>query len=256
MDPSSAPWRVFDAPAQTPSSQGTSGATVGAGASRGASTRPPRSVVVVVVAVIVLLLAGAAALVVSGGTGTSAVNATAGALEPGAGAASASTATAGGVPGDGVVVVVDVGGAVLHPGVYRLAAGARVADAIAAAGGYGPRVDVNAVTASVNLAALLADGQQVVVPSRDGSPAPPPSGGGGTSAGGTGGGGTGSGSLVDLNHATQAELEALPGIGPVSAAKIIASRAKQRFAVVDDLRSRKLVGQKTFDGLRDLVTVR
>jgi competence protein ComEA len=88
-----------------------------------------------------------------------------------------------------------------------------------------------------------------VVPSRDDAV------GGSAGPGGGSGGGPG-GALVDLNSATEAELEALPGIGPATAAKIIASRETTRFATVQDLRDRKLVGQKTFDGLKDLVTVR
>ncbi|HEX5591688.1 MAG TPA: helix-hairpin-helix domain-containing protein, partial [Candidatus Limnocylindrales bacterium] len=101
-------------------------------------------------------------------------------------------------------------------------------------------------------AALLEDGGRVVVPSRDDTPADGATAG----TGGPGAGAGATGDLVDLNRATAAELEALPGIGPVTAAKIIDSRAETPFASVDDLRTRKLVGQKTFDGLRELVTVR
>jgi competence protein ComEA len=165
-----------------------------------------------------------------------------------------------GATGDGLVV--EVAGAVARPGLYHLAGGARVADAIAAAGGYGPRVDAPRATATINLAARVADGDRILVPSRD-DPSSAPTTGGGSPAGSGGGseaGGSGSagatGAKVDLNRATEAELDTLPGIGPVTAAKIMAARTQQRFRSVDELRDRKLVGQATFARLRDLVTVR
>ena len=153
------------------------------------------------------------------------------------------------VAGPGLVV--DVAGAVVHPGVYHLPAGSRVADAIAAAGGYGPRVDASAAQA-LNLAAPLTDGVQVRVPSRD-DPAERRAGSSATGA--PSGGSAASGGPVDLNTATSAELDTLPGIGPVTAGKIIASREERPFAAVDDLQARKLVGPSTFAKLDGLVTV-
>ena len=161
---------------------------------------------------------------------------------------------AGLVAGPGLVV--DVAGAVLHPGVYHLPAGSRVADAITAAGGFGPRVDAPAAQA-LNLAAPLTDGLQVRVPSRDDPPggAASPGATGGTAPGGNAAGGGGGGGPVDLNTATSAQLDTLPGIGPVTAAKIIASREERPFSAVDDLQTRKLVGASTFAKLAGLVTV-
>ena len=161
---------------------------------------------------------------------------------------------AGLVAGPGLVV--DVAGAVLNPGVYHLPAGSRVADAITAAGGFGPRVDAPAAQ-TLNLAAPLTDGVQVRIPSRDDTPAgdaSPRATSGGTASGGNPGSG-GVGGQIDLNTATSAQLDTLPGIGPVTAAKIIASREAQRFSAVDDLQKRKLVGASTFAKLARLVTV-
>jgi competence protein ComEA len=110
-------------------------------------------------------------------------------------------------------VVVDVAGAVRRPGLYRLARDARVADAVAAAGGALPRADVDAV----NLAAPVADGVQVLVPRRVAAA----SSAGGASVGAAGGAGAGP---VDLNSATVEQLDGLPGIGPSTAAKIVAYR--------------------------------
>jgi competence protein ComEA len=156
-------------------------------------------------------------------------------------------------PATGGDLVVDVQGAVVRPGIVHLPGGSRVADAIAAAGGYGPRVAADRVGQALNLAALVKDGDQVIVPSRDDRPAS-----GATASGsltGTGGNG-GNGGPVDLNHATAAELDELPGIGPVTAAKIVAARDEQAFASVDDLRTRKILGAATFDKVKDLVVVR
>jgi competence protein ComEA len=165
----------------------------------------------------------------------------------------------GGAAADGsappVELVVEVAGAVARPGLYHLAAGARVADAIAAAGGYGPRIDVSRATAELNLAARVGDGDRIIVPSRDGpfaqttpsaAPGDNPSGSSAPARSGP----------LNLNTATAAELDALPGIGPVTLAKIIASRTQQPFRSVADLRTRKLVGAAELDQIQKLVTVR
>jgi competence protein ComEA len=155
-----------------------------------------------------------------------------------------------GADGSGLVVV-EIVGAITRPGVYELPTGSRVGDLVDAAGGYGPRVDTQRAAGSLNLAAILSDGDQVHVPSRD--DASPEIAG--RTGNGAGSGSAGPGALVDLNRASSSELDALPGIGPVTAGKIIAAREETPFATIDDLRTRKLVGEKTFEQLKPLVTV-
>jgi competence protein ComEA len=146
------------------------------------------------------------------------------------------------------VIVVEVIGAVRHPGLVRLRPDSRVADAIEAAGGFSPAVDTAAAAATLHLAKPVADGDQVRVPAR-GEPAPSP-------VAGAGGGGGGPGAPVDLNTASESELDALPGIGPATVAKIVAARTERPFASVDELRDRKIVGQATLAKIRDLLVVR
>ena len=136
-------------------------------------------------------------------------------------------------------VYVDVGGAVLRPGVVRLSSGTRVGDAIAAAGGAAPEADLSVL----NRAALLRDGARVYVP-RIGET--PPAGSLGSDVE----------KSIDLNHASAAELESLPGIGPATAARIIRSRDAHPFAKLEDLQTRGLVTARVLADIRDLLTLR
>ena len=150
-------------------------------------------------------------------------------------------------------LLVDVEGAVRRPGVHRVPAGSRVADAIAAAGGFGPRVDAKAVAQELNLAAAVRDGDKLHVPELGvvGTPRPTGGGAGEAAVGATRPAASG---LVDLNRATAAELDQLPGVGPATAAKIIAAREEAPFRSVDELRSRKLVSASVYEQLKDRVS--
>ncbi len=146
-------------------------------------------------------------------------------------------------------IIVDVQGAVASPGLHRLPADSRVGDAIAAAGGYSPLVDIAAAATRLNLAERLMDGAKVHVPAR-GDVAVTAA----ETAAPAGSSGPASGGPIDINHASAEELDTLPGIGPVTAEKIISARAQAAFASIDELLSRSVVGPSTMDKIRDLIT--
>ena len=148
-------------------------------------------------------------------------------------------------------VIVHVRGRVVRPGVLTLPAGSRVVDAIEAAGGMKP----GASTGDLNLARVLVDGEQVAVGLRRSAASPP------TEVGGSGGSGTGgaqqsAGQLVDINTASAVELEALPGIGPVLAARIVQWRVDNGpFTDVEILGEVSGIGDALMAQLRPLVRV-
>jgi competence protein ComEA len=249
------PWRVLDAPAAG-----------GAATSEPAADPSGQNLLTPTVLKVVAMAGGAVACAVlafvlafSGGSGQP-MTVDGGAVLTAPGSSDGEVAPGGAVDGSGSEVVVEIVGAVLRPGVFRLPPGSRVGDLVAAAGGYSPRVDTARAERELNLAATLNDGDQVRVPSRDDAAAGAsggPIGGTGSSGGvGSSGGGGAAGGQVDINSATQAQLEELPGIGPATAQKIIAAREEAPFAAVEELRTRGVLGEKTFEKLRDLVTVR
>jgi competence protein ComEA len=186
-----------------------------------------------------LVAAGCAALLLFAGSKLLARPTSNAALAPPA-APPAETATA-----PATQVVVDIVGAVRRPGLYRLDQGARIADAVARAGGATRRANLSLI----NLAAPLADGQQVVVPGPGSAAAatlpasPGTAGAAGISAG-----------PVHLNTATLEQLDSLPGVGPVTAQKILDYRQKHgSFTSVDALDAVPGIGPARMEQLKDLV---
>ncbi|TKR21919.1 ComEA family DNA-binding protein [Cellulomonas hominis] len=142
-------------------------------------------------------------------------------------------------------------GEVASPGVVPMPAGSRVADAVAAAGGALPGADLTAL----NLAAVVQDGAQIRVPAPGEEPVVVDEAGGGAGAGGGGPAGA-AGGAVDVNTAGGAELQTLPGIGPVLAERIVAWReANGPFASVDALLDVSGIGPAVLGQIRDLVRV-
>jgi competence protein ComEA len=147
-------------------------------------------------------------------------------------------------PSSRLLLVVHVVGAVRRPGLFRLPEGSRVADAVARAGGATGKADL----AGLNLAAPLVDGTQVLVPARA---ARGPATGGAAAAQP----GAAPARKVSLSSATAEELDALPGVGPITAQKILDYRAEHGpFASVDDLDAVPGIGPTRIEQLRDLVT--
>ena len=141
-------------------------------------------------------------------------------------------------------VAVHVAGRVRRPGLVRLPAGSRVHDAIRAAGGVTSGADLDAI----NLARRLTDGEQIRVPA-PGDPAVPPD------PAAAPGGPAAPSAPLDLNTATLEQLDALPGVGEVTANRIIAYRSAHPFTAVDELLEVPGIGQRRFEQLKDLVTV-
>jgi competence protein ComEA len=178
-------------------------------------------------------------------------------------------ATGAPVPSGGPSLRVYVVGQVRRPGVVSVGAGARVEDAVQAAGGPGPKADL----AVMNLARPVVDGERISVPRPGETPAvepPVPDDGvpgsgvpgsgvsGSEASGGAAGAASGgaAGAPIDLNTATVAQLDALPGVGPVIAGRIVAWRQENgRFSRVDDLTEVQGIGDATFARLRPLVRV-
>ncbi|WP_167153245.1 ComEA family DNA-binding protein [Streptomyces sp. MBT27] len=161
-----------------------------------------------------------------------------------AGAGAMPRPVANAAPSPAGVLVVDVGGKVRRPGIYRLPNGSRVADALAAAGGVREGADLT----GLNRARPLTDGEQVLAGVPGAAPAGPGAGtGGGGSAGGAGG-------PVNLNSASVDQLDGLPGVGPVLAQHIVDYRAQHGgFRSVDELREVNGIGERRFDDLQPLV---
>lgn len=144
-------------------------------------------------------------------------------------------------------IVVEVGGAIEKPGVYKMSAGGRVDEVLIAAGGLSAQADREWVNRTLNRAAKLTDGQKIFIPDKNqiSQPKAGPALTENVKSEQTSG-------LVNVNTASQAELEALPGIGPVTAGKIIGGRP---YSDVGELLSRKILPKKVFEENKEKLSV-
>lgn len=134
-------------------------------------------------------------------------------------------------------ILVDVSGAVEKPGVYELKANARIKDALILAGGFAPDANRTYIAQNINLAAKLSDGMKIYIPKKDESNTPQVLGGSNILK-------------ININLATASELDSLPGIGKVTAEKIISSRP---YNSSEDLMIKKVVGKKVYEQIKDRI---
>ena len=187
----------------------------------------------------------------SSSAATNAGSATPGVPSPGATKDGSDSPTGGTGPAQ---IVVHVLGAVRRPGLVRLPERSRVEDAIEAAGGLAR----DAAPGQLNLAQFLADGQQVFIGTRGhpGGEVRDPGTGSGEGSGDGGGGSSGTPAKVDLNSATVAQLDAVPGVGPVTAERIVGWRKEHgRFTKVEELQEVDGIGPKTYARIAPYVRV-
>lgn len=147
-------------------------------------------------------------------------------------------------PAEAKTILVDVEGAVMNPGVYRLPQESRIRDGLVAAGGISAQADREYVAKNFNLATKLTDGAKIYVPAI------------GEAVNGvsvlSGSSGTAINTLININTSSQSQLEELPGIGPVTAQKIIAGRP---YGSVNELLDGKIVSAKVFNQIKEKVSV-
>ena len=145
------------------------------------------------------------------------------------------------------MIVVDVEGAVISPGVYNLPGNSRVKDALIASGGISAGADKLWISKNLNLALKISDGAKIYIPfegEKQGNTQGSTSLGGSSTVGG--------GGLININSASEKELDALPGVGAVTAQKIIDNRPYQ---ALEELVSKKVVSSKVFDNIKDKITL-
>lgn len=145
-----------------------------------------------------------------------------------------------------VSIMVDVAGAVMHPGVYKVSTDGRMQDALVSAGGLSDDADREWVARIINLAAKVSDGTKLYIPFKGDPAAPDVFSSSGYTAGRQ------QNKQININTANQSELESLPGIGPISAEKIIVNRP---YSAIDELVTKKVLSSKVFEKIKERVAI-